>query len=132
MSEEDSKTSTEFAPTKLQIDFLEAYIASENTTITAISKEAGVDRTTVYGWRKKPGFVKWFNGMVAKAMEADLPDIWRDVKRRAKRNYNDSKLYLERFDRDYSEKKKIDLESNANTHEEIKITVIKTGDKEEN
>jgi len=132
MSGEDSKASTEFAPTKQQIDFLEAYISSEETTITAISKEAGVDRTTVYGWRKKPEFVAWFNSMVAKAMEADLPDIWRDVKRRAKRNHNDSKLYLERFDKDYSEKKKIEMESEVNAHEEIRITVIKTEDKEEN
>ena len=131
MSEEGSKSLTEFAPNKNQINFLETYIASENTTFKAIAEESGVKKQTVYLWRKNPGFVKWFNGMVAKAMEADLPDIWRDVKRRAKRNYNDSKLYLERFDRDYSEKKKIDLESNVNTHEEIKITVIKTGDKEE-
>jgi len=126
-----AKKQTEFTPNKNQINFLETYISSEKTTFKDIAEESGVNRQTVYQWRKNPAFVKWFNKEIAKAMEADLPDIWRDVKRRAKRNHNDSKLYLERFDRDYFEKKKIDMESEVNTHEEIKITVIKTGDKEE-
>lgn len=123
--------SAEFAPTKLQIKFLEAYISSEEGNITAISKEAGVDRSMVYRWRKNPAYIDWFNEQVAIAMRADLPDIYKAIKRRAKRSHPDSKLYLERFDKDYSEKKKVEVESNVNTHEEIKITVIKTGDKEE-
>lgn len=115
MSEKDNtKSSTEFNPTKLQIKFLEAYISSEEGNITAISKEAGVDRTTVYNWRKNPAYVDWFNAQVAFAMRADLPDIYKAIKRRAKRNYPDSKLYLERFDKDYSEKKKLDVEENVN------------------
>lgn len=121
----------EFTPNLNQINFLEAYISSKEGTLKAIAEEAGITPKTIYQWRKNSDFVEWFNRQVAKAMEADLPDIWKDVKRRAKRNYNDSKLYLERFDRDYSEKKKIDLGAEINTHEEIKITVIKTEDKEE-
>lgn len=109
-----TNNATEFAPSKLQIKFLEAYISSEESNLTAISKEAGVDRTTVYNWRKNPTYVDWFNKQVAFAMKADLPDIYKAVKRRAKRNYNDSKLYLERFDKDYSEKKKLDVEENVN------------------
>jgi predicted DNA-binding protein YlxM (UPF0122 family) len=130
--ETTEQKSTKFIPSKKQINFLKVYISSEKTTMKDIATEAGVSRTLIYDWRQKPGFVDWFNSEVEKAMHADLPDIWQEVKRRAKRNHNDSKLYLERFDKDYSEKKKIEMESNVNAHEEIKITVVKTEDKEEN
>jgi len=126
------KEHTEFTPSKNQINFLETYISSEETTFKGIAEESGVKRQAVYDWRKNPDFITWFNHEVAKAMEADLPDIWRDVKRRAKRNYNDSKLYLERFDKDYSEKKNINLEGNVNTQNEVLVSVVNiTEDKKE-
>lgn len=106
--------STAFAPTKMQLDYLEAFIISESNKKTEIAKLAGVDRTTIYKWRKDPGFVKWFNGEVSKLMKASLPDIYKEIQRRAKRNHNDSKLFLERFDEDYSEKRKLDVEENVN------------------
>jgi len=130
--QKNPKECTEFAPNKNQVNFLETYISSEKTTLKDISEESGVKRQTVYGWRKNPDFVKWFNSEIVKAMEADLPDIWRDVKRRAKRNHNDSKLYLERFDKDYSEKKNINLEGNVNTQNEVLVSVVNiTEDKKE-
>ncbi len=108
-----SKRVKVFNPNKNQMNFLEAYISSEKSTLKAIAEEAGITPKTVYQWRKNPEYVKWFNNEVAKAMEADLPDIWKDVKRRAKRSHPDSKLYLERFDKDYAEKKKLDVEGDV-------------------
>jgi len=127
----ETQNLTEFKPTNRQVKFLEAYLLSETGYITEISKKCGVSRTTIYEWRRDPAFVKWFNGIVDAAMKGRLPDIWMAVARRAKKNHNDSKLYFERFDEDYSEKKKVDWEGSLNTQNEIKITVIKTGDKEE-
>ena len=104
-----SNNNTVFAPTKPQVNYLEAFMTSAKGNKTEMAKEAGVSRKTIYRWRKDPAFVAWFNGEVSKLMKADLPDVWLDVKRRAKRNYNDSKLFLERFDEDYAEKKKVDM-----------------------
>jgi len=104
-----SNNNTVFAPTKNQVDYLEAFMTSCDGNKTVMAKKAGVSRKTIYRWRKDPAFVEWFNGEVSKLMKADLPDVWLDVKRRAKRNYNDSKLFLERFDGDYAEKKKVDM-----------------------
>jgi hypothetical protein len=117
----NAKNSTDFMPNKNQLKFLEAYISSEEGTIKAIAKEAGIEKSIIYNWRKNPAFVDWFNGEVAKAMKADLPDIYRAIKRRAKRTYPDSKLYLERFDKDYFEKSKVDAKVNATT----RIVVLK-------
>lgn len=112
-TKDDSQKLTEFQPSKLQMKFLEAWLLSETGHITEISKACGVSRTTIYKWRKDPDFVKWFNGLVAIGMKGRLPDIWAAIARRAKRNSNDSKLYLDRFDEDYSEKKKVDVEENV-------------------
>ena len=117
----ESKNSTDFRPNKNQLKFLEAYISSEEGTIKAIAEEAGMEKSIIYHWRKNPDFVNWFNEEVAKAMKADLPDIYRAIKRRAKRTHPDSKLYLERFDKDYFEKSKVDAKVNATA----RIVVLK-------
>lgn len=124
MSKKDSQKSSIFTPSKPQLKYLEAFISSESGKVTDIAKDSGVPRRTIYNWRQDSEFVQWFNKQVSEWMKADLPVIWQDIKRRAKRNHNDSKLYLERFDKDYSEKKKIDLEGNINAQSEVRVSVV--------
>jgi len=124
MSKKDSQESSIFSPSKPQLKYLEAFISSESGKVTDIAKDSGVPRRTIYNWRQDSEFVQWFNKQVSEWMKADLPVIWQDIKRRAKRNHNDSKLYLERFDKDYSEKKNINLEGNINAQGEVLVSVV--------
>jgi len=105
----DKRKSTKFTPSPAQIRYLKAYLSEKRVNKTKAAKAAGVDRTTVYLWRGKPEFVAWFNSEVKADMHASLSDVWKNVFRRSEINSNDSKLFLERFDEDYAEKKKVDM-----------------------
>ena len=115
---------TKFTPSPAQIRYLKAYLSEKRVNKSKAAKEAGVDRSTVYQWRGKPEFVEWFNNEVKADMYASLSDVWKNVLRRSDINSNDSKLFLERFDKDYSEKKKIDLEGNINAQGKVLVSVV--------
>ena len=127
-----AQKNTKFIPSEDQLSFLRVFISSNKRFITELAKEAGVPRRTIYNWRENPAYVEWFNQEITKAMKAELPDVYRTLKVRTAKSDTATKLFLERFDEDYSEKKKVNWEGNLNAQNEIKITVIKTEDKEEN
>lgn len=114
-SEEQEKT--KFQPTTKQWDFLKSFLQCKERTITGIAKDAGVERTTIYEWRKNPEFVKWFRDEVETAYRAGLPEIYKSIKMIATGDSKDKmkalELYLKRFDIDFLDKHKVELEDNV-------------------
>jgi len=123
---------TLFIPNSKQVAYLKSFFTSTTGKKTEIAKDCNVARETIWKWKRKPEFVEWFNGEVSKLMEADLPCVWMDVRRRSKRSHPDSELYIKRFDKGFVEKKKIKLEGNVNTQNEVRVSVVNiTEDKKE-
>lgn len=108
IKESDNQSETDFIPSKEQVKMLEAFIKSPiNYTIARICKNADVSRTTFWRWRQSPEFNKWFNKEIERIMIGSLTEVWRGVFRRAKGNFQDAKLFMQRFDEDFTEKKEL-------------------------
>ena len=102
MTEEDK-----FRPTQKQLNFVHVYTATDLKTITDICKVAGIVRQTYYDWRKSPDFCEWFSNQIAIGMKGQLPGVWRSIKSMSERKTDAARLFLQRFDDDYSEKSEV-------------------------
>lgn len=59
-----------FYPSKKQRLFLDSALKADKHEITAIAKHAGIGRGAWYEWIKDDNFVKWYNDMWQKALDA--------------------------------------------------------------
>lgn len=72
-----NKPNTPFKPTEQMIKLLRAKLDVEvSPTITAECKDAGIERSTYYGWLEDARFVAWFNKEWETAMSKQVS--WLD------------------------------------------------------
>lgn len=65
----------EWAPTPKQRIVLEIAAQGEKTSITAICKEAKIDRKTIYTWFKNADFMKAWNDTWTTPVERQMPPM---------------------------------------------------------
>lgn len=111
MSKKDKRKNTDkFEPSPKQLAYLKAFInAGVNDTQEAIYKKAGVAHSTVWQWKQKPEFVEWFLGEVDKIFTSELPDVYKNIKRMTRNKTDACKLFMQRFDREFSERKNVEV-----------------------
>ena len=118
-----SKTTkdNEFIPSLMQIKYLEAFILTEdNINVSKLTKQIGIDRTTVWKWEQDDDYNKWFSEQTVKAFIRSLPKVHKGIETRAMKKYLDAKLYLQRFDEDFREKQDIKGEFKIKLSEKLK------------
>lgn len=102
------KEGKEFQPTTKQLFYLQAFTTCPlGSTKKEIIKTAGICVKTEWEWQQNPEYCLWFQGKIEEYMKASLPEIYRSIKRMAKNKTEASKLFLQRFDKKFTEKKEI-------------------------
>lgn len=118
--------STIFRPSKLQLDYLKAYIEAPVTyTRSQICQSADVSRTVVWKWEQIPEYVDWFHGQIEKVMDKLLVNVYSKLYYRALKSFPDCRLFLQRFDKDYSEKQAIEHSGLVETIATVKLKPLK-------
>lgn len=114
MTDKEFAKPHKFEPTEKMFAYLEAYLTTPfGTAKETVCKKANVSRHQEWEWRKNPEYNEWFNGEVAKYMNSKLSEVWRTVLSETTISFPDRKLFLQRFDKDFSEKQTIEHPGNV-------------------
>lgn len=96
-----------YKPTVFQAQAVYLFlISTENKPIHQIVGDITYDASLWYKWKKKPGFMEWFDKVCHSTFSTEkLLDVHAAVYRRAMGNSPaDAKLFLQRFDKNYVER----------------------------
>ena len=124
MSDNGDKNATkEWSPTPKQRVLLDVAASGEKTSITAICKEAKVERQTIYKWFKDPDFMKAWNDTWIAPIERHLPSMTAaQIKKAEKGNTN---AYAKLIEATGKMVRRIDLTSGGEPLPIVGIEVVK-------
>ena len=100
-----------FKPTVFQAQAVYLFLSqTDNQPIHRIVGEITYDASLWYKWKKRAGFMEWFDKVCHSTFSSDkLLDVHAAVYRRAMGNSPaDAKLFLQRFDKNYTERSQSD------------------------